>query len=202
VTLTTAQACQIIAAHRQPRDVAVTTMGAMYVWDAVSPGELNMCSVPMMGGASTLGLGIALTHPDRRVIILDGDGSLLMQLGSLVTIARHAPENLIHFVFDNGLWYSIGGYMPHPGSGTVDYRALAVAAGYRHAYEATTATELEHSLPQWLSEPGPTLARLAIAGDNYPAFSAANPQPFLPDAQFTRMGDQARAVRAALTAKT
>ena len=57
-----------------------------------------------MGSASSIGLGIALAQPNKKVIVMDGDGSLLMQLGSLVTIAGAAPENLYHFVFENGVY--------------------------------------------------------------------------------------------------
>ena len=61
-----------------------------------------------MGGASSLGLGLALARPDRRVIVFDGDGSLLMQLGSLATIAGAAPRNLVHFLFKNGVYHTSG----------------------------------------------------------------------------------------------
>ena len=61
-----------------------------------------------MGGASSLGLGMALARPDRRVLVLDGDGSLLMQLGSLATVAGAAPRNLVHFLFKNGVYHTSG----------------------------------------------------------------------------------------------
>src|SRR5438552_13352699 len=63
-----------------------------------------------MGLASSMGLGLALSKPDKRVIVLDGDGSLLMNLGTLSTLAWHAPKNLIHVVFDNQSLLSVGGF--------------------------------------------------------------------------------------------
>ena len=67
-----------------------------------------------MGKASSVGLGVALARPDVRVLVLDGDGSLLMNLGSLVTIASQAPKNLVHVVFD-GATYDTSGAQPTPG---------------------------------------------------------------------------------------
>ena len=66
-----------------------------------------------MGLASSLGLGIALAKPNTRVVVLDGDGSLLMNLGGLTTLARYRPRNLVHVVFDNESLLSVGGF---PGS--------------------------------------------------------------------------------------
>ena len=63
-----------------------------------------------MGLASSIGLGIALSKPDRQVIVLDGDGSILMNLGGLTTLARYRPRNLVHVVFDNESLLSVGGF--------------------------------------------------------------------------------------------
>ena len=75
-----------------------------------------------MGSASTIGLGIALAQPQRKVIVVDGDGSLLMQLGSLVTIAGAAPANFFHFVFENGV-YETSGVAAVAGRGQVRLRS-------------------------------------------------------------------------------
>ena len=81
-----------------------------------------------MGLAPSLGLGIALTQPDRKVVVLDGDGSLLMNLGGLATLAGPAPANLTHIVFDNQSLVSIGGFPTLTAQG-VDLAAAARAAG-------------------------------------------------------------------------
>jgi len=81
-----------------------------------------------MGLASSTGLGLALCLPDRRVIVFDGDGSLLMNLGSLSTMARYRPGNLIHIVFDNESLLSVGGFPTATGTGT-DLEGIARAAG-------------------------------------------------------------------------
>ena len=81
-----------------------------------------------MGLASSMGLGIAISRPELRVVVFDGDGSLLMNLGGLTTLARYRPRNLIHVVFDNESLLSVGGFPTATSTGS-DLRALAEAAG-------------------------------------------------------------------------
>src|SRR3954462_12520488 len=81
-----------------------------------------------MGLASSMGLGIALTRPDREVIVLDGDGSGLMNLGGLTTLARYRPKNLVHLIFDNESLLSVGGFPTATSTGS-DLAGIALAAG-------------------------------------------------------------------------
>jgi sulfopyruvate decarboxylase subunit beta len=81
-----------------------------------------------MGLASSMGLGIALTRPDRQVIVFDGDGSVLMNLGGLTTLARYRPRNLVHVVFDNESLLSVGGFPTATSTGS-DLAEIARAAG-------------------------------------------------------------------------
>jgi len=81
-----------------------------------------------MGLASSMGLGIALSKPDRRVVVLDGDGSVLMNLGGLTTLARYRPRNLVHVVFDNESLLSVGGFPTATATGS-DLAGVAAAAG-------------------------------------------------------------------------
>jgi len=81
-----------------------------------------------MGLASSLGLGLALSLPDQKIIVLDGDGSLLMNLGTLSTMARYRPNNLIHIVFDNESLLSVGGFPTATATGT-DLEGIARASG-------------------------------------------------------------------------
>ena len=81
-----------------------------------------------MGLASSMGLGIALSKPDRQVVVLDGDGSVLMNLGGLTTLARYRPRNLVHVVFDNESLLSVGGFPPATATGS-DLAGVAAAAG-------------------------------------------------------------------------
>jgi sulfopyruvate decarboxylase subunit beta len=85
-----------------------------------------------MGLASSTGLGLALSLPDQKIVVLDGDGSLLMNLGSLSTMARYRPENLLHVVFDNESLLSVGGFPTATSTGT-DLEGIARAAGIPRA---------------------------------------------------------------------
>lgn len=81
-----------------------------------------------MGLASSMGLGIALARPDRQVVVLDGDGSILMNLGGLTTLARYRPRNLVHVVFDNESLLSVGGFPTATSTGS-DIAGIAAASG-------------------------------------------------------------------------
>jgi sulfopyruvate decarboxylase subunit beta len=85
-----------------------------------------------MGLASSIGLGLALHLPHERVVVLDGDGSVLMNLGTLATMARYRPGNLVHIIFDNGSLLSTGGFDSHTTSGITDLAAMAKGAGIEH----------------------------------------------------------------------
>ncbi len=94
-----------------------------------------------MGLASSMGLGIALALPEQKVIVLDGDGSLLMNLGSLSTMARYHPGNLLHIVFDNESLLSVGGFPTATSTGT-DLAGIARASGVPRVAEADTPESL------------------------------------------------------------
>jgi sulfopyruvate decarboxylase subunit beta len=160
-----AQAIQTLAKHRGDA-ISVTTMQAAYPWHAAGQtSAFHIEAVACMGSASSLGLGLALGAPDRRVMVLDGDGSLLMQLGSLVTIGAAAPAKFFHFVFSNG-YYESSGNQPVPGAGRFDLVAMAKAAGYRFAVRYEQADELDRALPALFLREGPILIDLIIARDD------------------------------------
>ena len=91
-----------------------------------------------MGLASSIGLGIALNAPDEKVVVMDGDGSLLMNLGTLATLARYRPNNMTHIIFDNGSLLSTGGFASHTTSGVTDLAAIARGAGVPNVASVTT----------------------------------------------------------------
>jgi sulfopyruvate decarboxylase subunit beta len=91
-----------------------------------------------MGLASSIGLGLALSRPQERVVVLDGDGSVLMNLGTWTTLARYRPTNLIHLVFDNGSLLSTGGFASHTTAGITNLAAMARGAGIPHVAEVST----------------------------------------------------------------
>ena len=94
-----------------------------------------------MGLASSIGLGLARHLPTERIVVLDGDGSVLMNLGTFVTLARYRPRNMIHVVFDNGSLLSTGGFDSQTASGMTDIAAIARGAGIEHVAAVATTTE-------------------------------------------------------------
>src|SRR5262245_31734787 len=93
-----------------------------------------------MGLASSMGLGIALSRPERQVVVFDGDGSVLMNLGGLTTLARYRPRNLVHVVFDNESLLSVGGFPTATSTGS-DIAGIAAAAGVPRAATVHTVEE-------------------------------------------------------------
>ncbi len=162
------EAIDILAEGRNGA-ISVATMQSVFPWQEAGQSDtLHVDAAQCMGSAASLGLGLALAAPDRKVMVLDGDGSLLMQLGSLVTIVAAGPPNLYHFVFANGFHQSTGN-QPLPAQSTLDFAALALAAGYRHAMKIAQAEDLIERLPRIWELEGPVLVELSIAREDGPA---------------------------------
>ena len=123
--------------------------------------QLDFPLAGCMGKASSVGLGLALAHPERKVMVLDGDGSLLMNLGAMVTLADRAPQNLVHFLFDNGV-YAVTGGQPVPGAGRVDWKNTASAAGYAASFSFDNLEDLTTGIDEVLGTPGPVFVHLAV----------------------------------------
>jgi len=152
---------KVLARHVADTDIVLPVYSAAFDWIDIRPHPLNYLSHGAMGLASSHALGLALGRPDRRIIVLDGDGSLLMNLGSLVTIAAAAPPNLFHFVCHNGTYEANGGH-PIPGRDQVDFCGFARSAGYPTVHEFSDLKIFEQQVGALLSEPGPVFADLKI----------------------------------------
>ena len=100
-----------------------------------------------MGLASSMGLGIALCRPDKQVVVLDGDGSVLMNLGGLTTLARYRPRNLVHVVFDNESLLSVGGFPTATSTGS-DLAAIAAAAGIPRTVTVKTMADFQQAFDE------------------------------------------------------
>ena len=140
-------------------EVVVPVMSAIKGWTEL-PKHFFWCTA--MGYGSSVALGLALAQPERKVILLDGDGSLLMNLGSLVTIASLQPKNLIHIVLENGL-YELPGSIPVPGQGVFSLPAMARAAGLEEIREYDDVGAFESGLASMLREEGPFFAVAEVA---------------------------------------
>ena len=121
--------------------VVVTIMGAVAAELQTLGHRTNFFYLQhAMGLASSLGLGIALSRPDLMVVVFDGDGSILMNLGGLTTLARYRPQNLVHVVFDNESLLSVGGFPTATSTGS-DIAAIAAAAGVPRTATVRTLEE-------------------------------------------------------------
>ena len=150
-------------------DLIVSVYQTCFDWLALCPRDLNYVSVGAMGQASSHALGLAIGSPSRRIIVLDGDGSLLMNLGSLVTIGENQPEKFLHLVFENGV-YEVNGVHPIPGQGRVNFASIAKAAGYVAANSYYNLSDFKSQLPGLLKCKGPIMGVIKVVpGAGYPA---------------------------------
>jgi thiamine pyrophosphate-dependent acetolactate synthase large subunit-like protein len=160
-----AAALAVLQATRSSREVIVTTMGAARDWMAMGPlHPLDFVLVPSsMGQATSLGLGLALGRPDLRVTVVNGDGSMLMNLGSLVSIASERPRNLMVLIADNGA-YEVTGAQPTPGLGAgSDLEAVARACGIRETRRYADADRFARELSGLRDIEGPVVVVLDVA---------------------------------------
>ena len=138
------------------KDVLVIGGLGSTAWDITSAGDrdLNFPLWGAMGGAVSMGLGLALAQPDRRVLVITGDGETLMGLGSFATVAMQAPQNLSICTFDNERYGETGMQSTHTSAKT-DLAGVAAACGIPTTSTIRTAAELEAALPVILDAPGP-----------------------------------------------
>lgn len=153
-------ALQILKQHVGD-DIVIAVYGTAVDWHALRPHPLNYFSVGAMGLAASHGLGLALGRPDKRVIVIDGDGSLTMALGTLTTVAGAAPKNFVHLLWENGVYQANGGHSL-PARGLADYAGIARAAGYRAAYRFEDKANFAQQIRSILAEEGPVFVDLKI----------------------------------------
>jgi sulfopyruvate decarboxylase subunit beta len=122
-----------------------------------------------MGLASSIGLGLALHLPHEKVVVLDGDGSVLMNLGTFATLARYRPPNLVHIVFDNGSLLSTGGFDSHTTSGVTDLAAIARGAGIEYVTRVDSAIAFGDAVLEAFArnDLSVIVARVAAVGPNH-----------------------------------
>lgn len=161
----------------------VSSAGAMTLeWNSLRPGEGNF-RVRTLGLCSSIALGMALGLPGRRIVALDGDGSLLMNLSSLPTIARMKPENLIHIVFDNEVYEASGSKQTATATGT-DLVGVARAAGIKNALWANSLDDFERAVKAALKGGGPNFIGAKVSTERvevapYPIDEVENKYRFI-----------------------
>lgn len=123
------------------------------------PGNFYM--IGSMGLAASIGLGVALARPEKRVVVFDGDGNVLMALGTLAMVAAEGPRNLLHVVFDNGTYGSTGSQPTH--SRQVPLEEVARGCGYRRALRVTEREALVSAVREIQREPGPVFLLVEVS---------------------------------------
>jgi thiamine pyrophosphate-dependent acetolactate synthase large subunit-like protein len=138
-------------------------------WDTAAAGDspLNFYAWGGMGGAAMIGLGLALAQPKRRVLVITGDGEILMGLGSLATIGVQRPRNLAVIIMDNEHYGETGMQATHTRLG-VDLAGMAKAAGFRGSGTIYTLAQLAAWLPRFQRQPGPVFAAIKVTAERAP----------------------------------
>lgn len=153
----------ILVSNLGPDDICLSTTG--YISRrlfAARDRETNFYMLGSMGLVSSVGLGIAL-NTDRRVVVLDGDGSLLMDMGTMAMIAGEAPRNLVHIVLDNGAYESTGGQPAV--SRKVNLGRVAQAAGYRCIWRISSCRQLRRILEKIFNSSGPSFVHIRVSSE-------------------------------------
>lgn len=170
LTLSREEAIQTVAAALDEKDCIVSTTGMISrelfeYRTAMNQGhERDFLTVGSMGHASQIALGIALEQPQRRVWCFDGDGAVIMHLGSLAIVASKTPKNYIHVVFNNGAHDSVGG-QPTVGL-IIDLPGVANSLGYPITYSVDNRTDLERALDELKHQEGPVFLEIKVKKGN------------------------------------
>ncbi|MBM3488823.1 MAG: aldehyde dehydrogenase [Alphaproteobacteria bacterium] len=170
MTAITLQRRPVVARILKDRDDALVVTGlGSTTWDTAAAGDHanNFYLWGGMGGAAMVGLGLALAQPKRRVLVLTGDGEMLMGLGALATIGAQRAANLAVVVIDNQHYGETGMQDTHTGAG-IDLAGMAAAAGFAVTATVWTGAELERAIPVMLAGAGPVFHAVKVTTDPVP----------------------------------
>jgi thiamine pyrophosphate-dependent acetolactate synthase large subunit-like protein len=175
----------------QRRDTLVVAGLGAPAWDVTAAGDtpLNFPLWGAMGGAVPLGLGLALAQPSRRVLVITGDGEMLMGLGSLATVATQHPPNLAIVVLDNERYGETGMQLTHTAGG-VDLAAIAAASGIPICKTVSDKKSFKSVLPQIQKEVGPLFFNIKVRAENLPLVLPPKEGAYLKDRfRFALLGE-------------
>ena len=162
------EVAKVILDGRDDDFLVVTGLGSPN-WDATAAGD-HPLTFPLwgaMGGAATMGLGLAISQPSKRVMVMTGDGEMLMAMGSFATIAAQMPENLAVVVFDNERYGETGMQLAHT-AGPVDLCGVARACSWPVVEAVSTEAELQAVLPHISVTPGPVFIDIKVRAEDLP----------------------------------
>ena len=162
-------------ADKRTDELVVTTMSVAMPWATHSDGPLDFAHVESaMGHAADFALGLAIAQPERRVLCINGDGSTLMSLGVLVTMAQRPAANFTLVITENGT-YEVTGSQPVPGAGLIDHEQLCRGAGLERVYTIDNDTNFDAKLDLHFSEEGPVVFIWKIAKATEPVPKPSKP---------------------------
>jgi sulfopyruvate decarboxylase subunit beta len=186
--MTHRDALEVLASHRRPEQIVITTMGSVAIWPQVSDSPFDFHYLPSsMGQGVPLGLGLCLAKPGQSVIVLVGDGGLLMNLGCLVTVAQFSVP--LHILLIDNALYEVTGGQSVANAGRTDFAAIAKGAGITRTFACGSRAEWGTAAPSALSGSEPAFVQLKVAGERGKATPLA-PRP---------MAEQIARLRAALS---
>jgi len=156
-------AVRVLIDHRRDDQIVVTNQGSARLWPKLRRHPLDLHYNPStMGGAVPLALGLALAQPQREVLVVSGDGALLMNLGSLITVGGSRARNMTIAVLDNGLYEVTGGQQTPASSGVVDFATLAAGAGFPTVGRWAELSALREQIADFMALPGPRLLAFVV----------------------------------------
>lgn len=156
-------ALQTLAEVRGERQLVITNQGSARLWPRLSQHACDFNYNPStMGGAIAFGLGLALARPDREVVVVSGDGSLLMSLGSLVTVCDSGASNLTIILLENGIYEVTGGQRTPAAEHQTDFVGLATASGFATATRLASLAAWQRQAASLLTAPGPRFLCLPV----------------------------------------
>lgn len=159
-----ARAISTLVSNRRDDQIVITNQGSAREWPKQCTHPLDFHYIPSaMGAAIPLGLGLALAQPQREVSVLSGDGSLLMNLGSLITVVASEVTNLSIVLLDNGVYEVTGGQRTAGSLFHTDFAGLARAAGFPNVAHFWQADDWHRRAPDLFSKPGPRFIWLEVA---------------------------------------
>jgi thiamine pyrophosphate-dependent acetolactate synthase large subunit-like protein len=158
----TADMLKIFQQHRGDALVIPGRGGRHWVQISTSPQRDVPLGDPAMGGHASFALGLALAQPEKKVVVFDSEGDLLMNLGALPTIAEQAPQNFYHFLLDNECYATTGG-QPVPNAKNVAYDVMARGAGYPRTFAFTSLEDFANHIKAILDLPGPVFVTMKVA---------------------------------------
>ena len=157
----TAEMLKVFQQYRGDAIVIPGRGGRHWVQISTCPNRDVPLGDPAMGGHASFALGLALAQPDKKVVLFDSEGDVLMGMGALPTIAEQAPSNFYHFMLDNECYATTGG-QPVPNAKNIAYDVIARGAGYPRAYAFDNLEDFSSNIKAILDQPGPVFVALKV----------------------------------------